>query len=91
MVTMAEKEAKTILEMVYVVLYRTNLKKLPNHPNSHSTTMNNTASTGGIVHCCRMAVVKVKEHTVELQWLEHLWSHENMFETGEVQANECQS
>ena len=25
----------------------------------------------------------------ELQWLEHLWNHENMFETGVVQANEC--
>ena len=21
-------------------------------------------------------------YTVEIQWLEHLWSHENMFETG---------
>ena len=27
--------------------------------------------------------------TVELQWLEHLWDHENMFETGVVRANEC--
>ena len=27
--------------------------------------------------------------TVELQWLEHLWNHENMFETGAVRANEC--
>ena len=27
-------------------------------------------------------------HTVELQWLEHLWYHENMFETGLVRANE---
>ena len=26
--------------------------------------------------------------TVELQWLEHLWKHENMFETGVVRANE---
>ena len=26
--------------------------------------------------------------TVELQWLEHLWNHENMFETGVVRANE---
>ena len=24
--------------------------------------------------------------TVELQWLEHLWNHENMFETGVVRA-----
>ena len=27
-------------------------------------------------------------NTVELQWLEHFWDHENMFETGVVQANE---
>ena len=25
---------------------------------------------------------------VELQWLEHLWNHEDMFETGLVRANE---
>ena len=25
--------------------------------------------------------------TVELQWHEHLWDHENMFETGVVRAN----
>ena len=29
--------------------------------------------------------------TVELQWLEHIWNHENMFETGVVRANECYS
>ena len=33
------------------------------------------------------AVFKV--YTVELQWLEHLWNHENMFETRVVRANEC--
>ena len=27
--------------------------------------------------------------TVELQWLEQLWNHENMFETGVIRANEC--
>ena len=27
--------------------------------------------------------------TVELQWLEHLWDHENMFESGVVRANEA--
>ena len=27
--------------------------------------------------------------TVDLQWLEHLWNHENMFETVAVRANEC--
>ena len=26
--------------------------------------------------------VMLLENTVELQWLEHLWTHENMFETG---------
>ena len=25
---------------------------------------------------------------VELQWLEHLWNHENMFKTGVVRTNE---
>ena len=31
----------------------------------------------------------VFKFTAELQWLEHLWNPENMFETGAVQANEC--
>ena len=29
------------------------------------------------------------QYTVELQWLEHLWDHENMFETEVVRANDC--
>ena len=29
------------------------------------------------------------QYAVELQWLEHLWDYENMFETGVVRANEC--
>ena len=29
--------------------------------------------------------------TVELQWLEYLWDHENKFEIGVVRANECKS
>ena len=28
-------------------------------------------------------------YTVEFKWLEHLWNHENMFETGVGRANEC--
>ena len=28
-------------------------------------------------------------NTVELQWLEHLWNHENKFGIGVVRANEC--
>ena len=27
-------------------------------------------------------------NTVELQWLEHLWDYENLFETGVVRAIE---
>ena len=27
--------------------------------------------------------------TVELQWLEHIWDHGNMFETGVVRAKGC--
>ena len=34
-----------------------------------------------------VSIVMTTGHTVELQWLEHLWNHENMFETGP--ANEC--
>ena len=30
----------------------------------------------------------IGDYTVELQWLKHLWSHEKMFETGVVGANE---
>ena len=29
--------------------------------------------------------------TVELQWLEHFWNHENVFEAGVVRANERSS
>ena len=32
---------------------------------------------------------KLYSYTVELQWLEQLWNHKNIFETGEVRANEC--
>ena len=27
--------------------------------------------------------------TVELQWFEHLWNHENIFETGVIRGCEC--
>ena len=37
-----------------------------------------------------MIKVQIKnDNVVKLQWLEHLWCLENMFETGVVQANEC--
>ena len=29
-----------------------------------------------------------KDQELELQWLEHLWNYENLFETGVVRANE---
>ena len=32
---------------------------------------------------------KAEKSTVELQWLKHHCNHENMFETGVVQANGC--
>ena len=35
---------------------------------------------------CSLSVIVITE---EFQWLEHLWNHENMFETGVVRANEC--
>ena len=34
-------------------------------------------------------LMKQLVNAVELQWLEHLCNHENMFETGVVRANEC--
>ena len=33
-------------------------------------------------------VTKLKLYTVELQWLEHLWDHGNLFEIGVVRATE---
>ena len=36
-----------------------------------------------------MSNIKKNQGTVELQWLKHCWDHENMFETGVVQANKC--
>ena len=36
-----------------------------------------------------MEYFHVEYDTVELQWLEQLWKHEIMFETGVVRANEC--
>ena len=35
-----------------------------------------------------LVVTELKNDTVELQWLEHLWDHGNLFETGVVRANE---
>ena len=37
----------------------------------------------------RSVVQAVDSNTVENQWLEPSWNHDNMFETGVVRANEC--
>ena len=37
----------------------------------------------------RNAYEAMYSYTVELQWLKHLWNHQNIFEAGVVQANEC--
>ena len=34
----------------------------------------------GIVHL--IILLRIHTYTVDLQWLEHLWNHEKMFETG---------
>ena len=31
----------------------------------------------------------MNDDTVELQWLEHFWDHEKMFEIGVARASEC--
>ena len=36
-------------------------------------------------------VKMAEKNTVELQWLEYFWNHENMLDTGVVRANECLS
>ena len=40
---------------------------------------------------CQSKVINLIAFTVELQWLEHVWNHENMFEARVVRANECSS
>ena len=43
-----------------------------------------------LMQITRKLIKKINaSYTVELQWLEHLWNHENMFETGIVRGNEC--
>ena len=40
------------------------------------------------IHLVSIDIRYADENTVELQWLEHFWNHENMFETGIGQAIE---
>ena len=51
-----------------------------------------TAGFGIPDHCNIFLLLTGKETiTVELQWLEHLWNHGNMFETRVVRAYGCYS
>ena len=43
---------------------------------------------GTFVVCNTVAKTR-HQYTVERQWLEHIWSQENMFETGAAQASDC--
>ena len=47
-----------------------------------STSKTNVKFEG---RCCGKRFI----YTVELEWLEHFFNHENMFDTGVVRANEC--
>ena len=58
-------------------------------PDSCGTTPLMDALRVQNIEIARMLISKHKVNTVELQWLKHLWNHENMFETGLVRANEC--
>ena len=46
---------------------------------------------GQLVAGRHMTITFIFQTTVKLQWLEHIWGHENMFETGRVRAFECKS
>ena len=48
----------------------------------------NARDTESALLCLFCKGMLKNKYTVELQWLEHLWDHENMFETGVVRANE---
>ena len=56
--------------------------------------LNNNYLSVGQLYASQEFLKNVRQHrqvanTVELQWLERLWYHENMLETGVVRANEC--
>ena len=53
-------------------------------------TENNCADPDGAAHKphyldLRCLQIRLISNTVELQWLEHLWDYENMFETGVIE------
>ena len=74
--------------MRLVVLYiRLSIKTSENTEQSNS---NNMLSCQTLFSSCQPSFVIMLNfsNTVELQWLEHLWNHENMFATRIVRANE---
>ena len=60
-----------------ISLPRKSMVRLTNHPDMTIDVYRGHKTT------------QKQQHTVELQWLKHLWDHENKFETGVVRANEC--
>ena len=55
----------------------------------HTTCINLEESTPqNKVLAIHRARDKFDLRTAELEWLEHLWNHENMFLTGVIRANE---
>ena len=49
-------------------------------------------SLGTVFRALSVSVPYTFQNTVEqLEWLEQLWNHENMFKTGVVRVNECLS
>ena len=41
-----------------------------------------------ILHNAILPLIHLKGYC-RIQWLQHLWNYENMFETGKVRANGC--
>ena len=46
-------------------------------------------NTRRLINLICLLTEKSMQNTVELQWLEHIWNNENMFETGIARDNEC--
>ena len=58
--------------------------------NVLSSPLTSTTAARRSGHILTLVIFNGNEtHPVELNWLEHLWEHKNMFETRVVRANEC--
>ena len=55
----------------------------------HMEGLSELQTRGVIDDNSKIICLSQRKGTVELQWLEHLWDHEIMCETGGVRANEC--